>query len=60
MAKIAADQLPAAAAGEAAFYRAKLATAKFFIERVLPQAGALLYIVKAGKAPLMGLEEAAF
>ena len=60
MAKIAADKLPTAAGEDAAFYRAKLATAQFFIERVLPQAGALLYIVKAGKAPLMGLDEAAF
>ena len=59
-AKVAADALPNAVGDEAAFYRAKLATARFFIERLLPPAGALLYVIKAGKAPVMGLEEAAF
>jgi alkylation response protein AidB-like acyl-CoA dehydrogenase len=59
-AKVATEKLPSAVGEDAAFYRAKLATAKFFIERILPQAGALLYVIKAGKAPLMGLEEAAF
>jgi alkylation response protein AidB-like acyl-CoA dehydrogenase len=59
-AKVATEKLPTALGEDAAFYRAKLATAKFFIERILPQAGALLYVIKAGKAPLMGLEEAAF
>jgi alkylation response protein AidB-like acyl-CoA dehydrogenase len=59
-AKVAADKLPDASGEEAAFYRAKLATARFFIERLLPPAGALLYVIKAGKAPVMGLEDAAF
>ncbi|HQU02269.1 MAG TPA: acyl-CoA dehydrogenase C-terminal domain-containing protein, partial [Acetobacteraceae bacterium] len=43
-----------------AFYQAKLATARFYMERILPQAGALLFIIKAGKAPLMAMKEAAF
>ncbi len=60
MAKIAADKLPHATGEDADFYRAKLATATFFIDRVLPQAGALLYVIKAGKAPIMGLAEMAF
>lgn len=59
-AKVAADKLPTASGEDAQFYTAKLATAKFYIERVLPQAGALLYVIKAGKAPTMGLDEAAF
>ena len=59
MAKVAAEKLPAAGE-DAAFYRAKHTTATFYIERILPQAGALLYAIKSGKASLMGLEEAAF
>ena len=59
-AKVAADKLPSAGGEDAAFYTAKLATARFFIERLLPPAGALLYVIKAGKAPIMGLDEAAF
>jgi alkylation response protein AidB-like acyl-CoA dehydrogenase len=60
MAKVAADKLPHAAGEDAAFYRAKRGTAAFFIERILPQAGALLYAIKAGKASMMALEESAF
>ncbi len=63
MARVAAAKLPTAGetAGEdAPFYRAKLATAAFYIERVLPQAGALLYSIKAGKSSLMALEAEAF
>ena len=60
MAKIAADKLPAASGEEAEFYKSKRVTAAFFIERILPQAGALLYSIKAGKASMMGLEESAF
>ena len=45
---------------EADFYAAKLVTARFYIERILPQAGALLFTIKAGKAPLMDMPEAAF
>ena len=59
-AKVAADKLPTASGEDAAFYAAKLATARFFIERLLPQAGSLLYVIKAGKAPIMALEESAF
>jgi alkylation response protein AidB-like acyl-CoA dehydrogenase len=60
MAKVAADRLPAAVGEDAAFYRAKRATAAFYIDRILPQAGALLYAIKSGKASMMALEEAAF
>jgi hypothetical protein len=60
MAKIAAEKLPQASGTEAEFYAAKLATAQFFIDRLLPPAGALLYTIKAGKAPIMALAEPAF
>jgi hypothetical protein len=59
MAKVAADKL-SGEAPDAAFYLAKQATARYYIERILPQAGALLYSIKAGKASLMALDEAAF
>ena len=59
MAKVAADKMPAVGE-DAAFYRAKHATATFYVERILPQAGALLYTIKAGKTSMMTLEEAAF
>ena len=58
-----ADAGPEAGAGEgtdAGFYRAKLASAQFFIDRILPQATALFLAIKSGKASTMALEEAAF
>jgi len=60
MAKVAAGKLAAASGEDAAFYRAKCTTASFFIDRILPQAGALLYGIKAGKKSMMALEESAF
>jgi alkylation response protein AidB-like acyl-CoA dehydrogenase len=59
MAKIAVDAVPGTEQ-DAAFYRAKLATATFYIQRILPQAGALLHAIQAGKASITALEEAAF
>ena len=58
-AKVAAAKL-AAGTDEAAFYQAKLSTARFFIERILPQAAPLLAGIKAGKASMMAMEDAAF
>jgi hypothetical protein len=60
MAKVAADKLPTAGGEDAAFYGAKRVTATFYIDRILPQAGALLYAIKAGKTSMMALEESAF
>jgi alkylation response protein AidB-like acyl-CoA dehydrogenase len=60
MAKVAAQKLPQALGDDANFYRAKQSTAAFFIDRILPQVGALLYAIKSGKASMMALEEAAF
>jgi hypothetical protein len=59
MAVLAAEKLPAANS-DAGFYAAKLATARFYMERILPQAGALYLAIKSGKDAMMALEEAAF
>ena len=44
-----------AGSGDATFYNAKLTTARFFAERVMPQAGALRREIEAGADALMGL-----
>jgi alkylation response protein AidB-like acyl-CoA dehydrogenase len=59
MAKIAAEKL-GPIGEEDAFYQAKSTTAAFYIERILPQAGALLSGIRAGKSSTMALEESAF
>ena len=59
MAKVAVDAVPSTEQ-DAAFYRAKRATASFYIQRILPQAGALFHAIQAGKASITALEEAAF
>jgi len=48
------------AADETGFYRAKLATARFFMQRILPQTGALSAAVMAGGGTLRAFEDAAF
>jgi alkylation response protein AidB-like acyl-CoA dehydrogenase len=58
-AKIAAEKLPGAN-GDAGFYQAKLTTAQFYMDRLLPQASALWASIRAGKASMMALEDAAF
>ncbi len=58
-AKVAEAKLPEAN-GDAGFYKAKLTTAQFFADRLLPQTGALWSAIKAGKGSMMELEEAAF
>ncbi len=55
----AAEKLPAANS-DAAFYAAKLTTARFYMERILPQAGGLYAAIKSGKAAMMALDDAAF
>jgi len=59
MAVLAAEKLPAAN-GDAGYYAAKLATARFYMERVLPQTGGLLAAIRSGKAAMMALDDAAF
>ena len=58
-AEIAVEKLPNAGP-DTEFYQTKLATSRFFVERILPQAGALLFTIKAGKASLMEVPESAF
>jgi hypothetical protein len=43
-----------------AFYDAKIKTATFFFEHILPQATACFLTIKAGKKSMMALDEAAF
>ena len=57
--KIAVAKLPKAN-GEAAFYEAKIATARFFFDRILPETAGLFAAIKAGKASTMALADAAF
>ncbi len=45
---------------EERFYKAKLTTAKFFMQRLLPQTGALLASIQSGAAVMMEMEDAAF
>ncbi len=40
------------------FYRAKLATARFFMARILPETQSLQMMIAAGAAPVMALDEA--
>ena len=42
------------------FYKAKVATARFYMERLLPQTGALLSTIMAGSKSIMAFEDAAF
>jgi hypothetical protein len=60
-AKAAKIALPKAEAGEEAwFYKAKLATARFFVARLLPETSSLLIAITSGAKPLMALEAEAF
>jgi alkylation response protein AidB-like acyl-CoA dehydrogenase len=56
---IAVDKL-AKPDADAGFYKAKLTTARFYMQRVLPEVGGLLMAIKSGKAAMMEMEEAAF
>jgi alkylation response protein AidB-like acyl-CoA dehydrogenase len=52
---LAANRRLDAGAGDEAFLSAKLATAHFYAENILPTAGALLAAIEAGSDPVMGL-----
>ncbi|WP_413061244.1 acyl-CoA dehydrogenase C-terminal domain-containing protein [Sphingomonas carotinifaciens] len=56
----AAARLKAAGEGDAGFLEAKLVTARFFGERMLPDAGALRRKIEGGADSLMALPEDAF
>ncbi len=57
MARVGLDKLEG---DQGAFYRSKLATARFYMTRLLPQSSGLFAALMAGKASIMELEEAAF
>ncbi len=59
MAEVAAAKLEAGE-GDRAFLERKLACARFWMERVMPDAGSLLERIEAGSEGLMALEAAAF
>jgi hypothetical protein len=42
------------------FYKAKLATARFYFAKLLPETAGLIRTARSGLAPLMELEEALF
>jgi hypothetical protein len=50
-----AAQKLAAGGGDESFLKAKLATAQFYCEHLLPRAGACLVSVKAGPESMMAL-----
>jgi hypothetical protein len=45
---------------EALFYQAKMDTARFYFERLLPQTGALMSTIMSGCASLMNFNAEAF
>ncbi len=60
MAAVAHRKLSESADGDRAFYEAKLARARFFMERTLPETSSLLSKLTSGKDNLMALDAAAF
>jgi Acetyl-CoA dehydrogenase C-terminal like/Acyl-CoA dehydrogenase, C-terminal domain len=46
--------------GEHDFYHAKLATARFYYARLLPETQALVSMIKSGAAPIMDMDAATF
>ena len=60
MVKVAREKLAAGANGEASFYEAKIATARFFMSKILPENSALFAQIMAGADPIMGFEDNAF
>ncbi len=59
MADIALDKVGTAEDADG-FYKAKVATARFFMERLLPQTGGLLSTILTGSKSMMAFEDAAF
>ncbi len=57
MAKLALGKLDGEESG---FYKAKLATARFYMQRLLPQTGALFAAIMSGSRTIMELDEEAF
>jgi len=59
-ARMAAVALDGADDGRTGFYHAKLATARFYMTRILPQTSGLFATLMAGKKPLMELDAELF
>ena len=55
-----AAEVSLAKESEAAFYRGKIATARFFLARLLPETNALFAAIASGARPLMDLDADAF
>lgn len=60
MAQVALDKLTDTDPGQKEFYESKIKTARFFFERMLPEADARQKMVLSGGKTLMDLEETAF
>jgi len=59
-AALVAESKLAAGEGDAEFYRAKIATARFYAEHILPQSAALSSEVVNGAGSVLALTEAQF
>ncbi len=59
MAKVAQEKL-ATGEGDAAFYQAKITTARFYFQRILPRTRSLVVTMQSGSDNLMSLEEEHF
>jgi hypothetical protein len=60
MAKVASEKLAANATEKTEFYNSKLKTARFFMERMLPEVESRFRMVMAGAKPLMDMSEGEF
>lgn len=60
MAKVAQEKLISADTDKIAFYQSKIKTARFFIERMLPEAESRYRMIMAGAEPLMDMTEEDF
>jgi len=60
MARVALDQQKKGDKAADPFYTAKLATARFYFAKLLPETATLIRTARAGSAPLMAMDEALF
>jgi len=60
IAKVASEKLASGAGENSGFYEAKLVTARFFMERMLPDTSSLLSKIQAGSSSMMALSADAF
>jgi alkylation response protein AidB-like acyl-CoA dehydrogenase len=60
MAKVSYAKLDSGASGREEFYMGKIKTARFFMERMLPEAEGRFRMVAAGAKPLMDMSESEF